>query len=86
MQVGRDPRWVVLTEAGEYSIIGRYREPGPDEISAAEDALSRAGRRGWIAIMSQSEHSGGSPEFLPVRSLLAPIVSFEDAVRAFLAR
>ena len=52
MTASRDPRWVLLAETGEYSTLGRHREPGVEEIAAAEDALIRAGRAGWLAIMS----------------------------------
>lgn len=82
----RDPRWVVLTEAGDYSIFGRHREPDESDIARVEMELERLGLAGWIAIMSHSAHARTPPELLMVRPLRAPRTPFEDAVRAFRAR
>jgi hypothetical protein len=83
MPTPRDPRWVLLAETGEYSILGRHREPGEEDIVAAETALARAGRSGWLAVMSHSAHSRVVPEFVMVRPLRDPQTSFADAVQAF---
>lgn len=83
MQGARDPRWIVIAESGEYSIIGRHREPAEDDIIAAESALARIGRAGWLAIMSQSAYSCTRPEFLMVRPLGNPGTSFNKAIEAF---
>lgn len=69
MPVARDPRWVLLTESGEYSTLGRHREPSEDDIAAAESALARAGQSGWLAVMSHSAHYRGTPELVMVRLL-----------------
>ena len=86
MPIARDPRWVLLTETGEYSTLGRYREPNADEIAAAESALARAGSSGWIAVMSHSVHARAVPELIMVRPLREPRVPFEEAVRKFRIR
>lgn len=78
-----DPRWVLLTESGEYSTLGRHREPSEEDIAAAESALSRAGRSGWLAVMSHSAYSRAVPELIMVRSLCDPQTAFADAVQAF---
>jgi hypothetical protein len=83
MPVTRDPRWVLLTESGEYSTLGRHREPSEDDIAAAESALARAGRSGWLAVMSHSVHSRAIPELVMVRPLGDPQTAFGDAVQAF---
>lgn len=83
MPTARDPRWVLLAESGEYSTLGRHREPDDETITAAEAALAKAGRAGWIAVMSHSVHERSMPELLMVRPLREPGTSFADAVQAF---
>lgn len=86
MPTARDPRWVLLAESGEYSILGRHREPDADDIAAAEAALAQAGRAGWLAVMSHSAHARTAPELVMVRPLRDPRTPFEDAVQAFRRR
>ena len=86
MPRAKDPRWIILTEAGDYSILGRYREPGPDDIREAEASLTLLGLAGWLVVMSQSAHADGTPEFVMVRPLCTPTASFDKAVRAFRLR
>jgi len=82
----KDPRWVVLAETGEYATLGRHREPDEDEIASAEMALTRAGRSGWLAVMSHSIYSGTTPEFVMVRPLGDPRTTFKDAVQVLRRR
>lgn len=86
MTPARDPRWIMLLESGEYSIVGRHREPDPDDIARFEAALGRAGQAGWLAVMDRSEHAAGTPEILMVRPLRAPTTPFGEAVVTFLER
>jgi len=86
MPVARDPRWVLLAETGEYSTLGRHREPEEEDILAAETALARVGRSGWIAVMSHSAYERTAPELVMVRPLRDPRTPFEDAVEAFRRR
>jgi hypothetical protein len=86
MPNAHDPRWVVLAETGEYSTLGRHREPDQDDIAAAEAALAQAGRAGWVAVMSHSAHARTAPELVMVRPLRDPRTSFEEAVQAFRRR
>ena len=86
MPTPRDPRWVLLAETGEYSILGRHREPGEEDITAAEAALAGVGRSGWLAVMSHSAHSRVAPELVMVRPLRDPETPFAEAVQAFLNR
>ena len=83
MPVARDPRWVLLAETGEYSTLGRHREPDEQDIAAAEIALAQAGRSGWVAIMSHSVHQRVVPELVMVRPLCDPKTPFSLAVEAF---
>jgi hypothetical protein len=86
MPTPRDPRWVLLTEAGEYSTLGRHREPSEEDIATAEVALAWAGRSGWLAVMSHSVHARTPPELVMVRPLRQPQTTFEDAVQALRER
>jgi hypothetical protein len=86
MPNARDPRWVQLAESGEYSTLGRHRQPDEEDIAAAEAALAKVGRAGWIAVMSHSVHERTMPELLMVRPLRDPGTSFADAVQAFRRR
>ena len=86
MPTARDPRWVLLAETGEYSTLGRHREPDDDDIAAAETALARSGRSGWLVVMSHSVHSRTAPELMMVRPLRDPQTPFADAVQAFRSR
>lgn len=83
MPDAKDPRWVILVETGDYSILGRHREPEPNDIAAAESSLTRLGLAGWLAVMSHSAHDPGSPNFLMVQPLRQPTISFDLAVQAF---
>jgi hypothetical protein len=86
MPTARDPRWILLAESGEYSTLGRHREPAQEDITAAEAALASAGRSGWLAIMSHSIHATTFPEFVMVRALREPTIPFADAVKALQSR
>ncbi len=83
MVAARDPRWILLTETGEYSTLGRHREPDETDVAAAEAALARVGQAGWVAVMSDSVHSGAIPELVMVRPLCGPQSPFDQAVKAF---
>jgi hypothetical protein len=86
MTTRRDPRWVILLETGEYSIVGRNREPDQDDIARFEAALDRESRAGWLAVMDRSEYAPGTPEIMMVRPLRTPTTPFEQAVTAFRVR
>jgi len=86
MPTVRDPRWVLLTETGQYSTIGRHSEPGEADIAAAETALARVGLSGWVAVMSNSVHGSTAPALMMVRPLRDPRTPFADAVHAFRSR
>lgn len=75
-----------MTETGDYAILARHREPGPDDIAAAEASLSRLGLAGWLAIMSQSLHTRGMPELVMVRTLHTPTTPFDLAVKRLVGR
>jgi hypothetical protein len=86
MPTPRDPRWILLAETGEFSTLGRHREPGEEDVAAAENALAQVGRAGWLAVMSHSAHSRAKPEFVMVRPLGNPVTSFQEAVQAYRRR
>jgi len=86
MPAAPDPRWILLAETGDYSTIGRHRDPNEEDIAAAEAALAHAGHSGWIAIMSSSVHTRTAPEVVMVRPLRNPGLTFDAAVQAFRKR
>ena len=86
MPKAEDPRWIVLAESGDYSTLGRHREPEEEELASAETALRSVGQAGWVAIMSHSAHARTIPDLMMVRVLGEPNLSFDDAVDAFRKR
>lgn len=83
----RDPRWILLTEDGDHSTVGRHREPDDDDVARATAALQEHGKAGWIAVMSQSGYARGVPEVMMVRALGAEsAASFDVARERLLAR
>jgi hypothetical protein len=86
MPAARDPRWVLLAETGEYTAVGRAREPDEDDIARAEAALARTGQSGWLVVMGGSAYSRREPDLVMVRPLRNPTSSFDAAVQAFRRR
>lgn len=82
----RDPRWIIITESGEWGLAGRHTGPSEDEISVMEANLVRQGAAGWLAIASGSFYSKGFPEIVMSRPLGSPCISFEAAIEALKAR
>lgn len=76
----RDPRWILLSENGDYSIVGRHREPEPEDIARLEASLAGHGLGGWLAIASNSFHAPVFPEMIMERVLGDPKASFDRAV------
>ena len=81
----KDPRWIVLTEDGRYTTVGRYREPDEDDISRLEETMRGQGLAGWLAILSQSAYATGKPEVVEVRPLAKPADAFETGRARLLA-
>ena len=86
MKSSRDPRWIVLSESGDYSTLGRHSEPDDSMLKNLAEALVKANLGGWLAIMSSSLHSSAIPEFLMVRCLRPSGVTFDAAVKNLLRR
>lgn len=82
----RERRWMLLTEGGDHTWLGRHSDPTEDEIGAAEAALRRAGTGGWLAIGEGDYWSRGPYALLEVRRLNSPSASFDAGMSAFLAR
>lgn len=82
---GPDPRWVILTEAGEYALVGRSVPPSDAEIDEWERRYAAAGEAGWLAVMDRSEYGQGSPVFTMVTVFGNPGVTFDSAVAAWRA-
>ena len=73
----KDPRWIVLTEDGRYSTLGRHREPEEADIAQVEETMRSQGLAGWLAILSQSAYASGLPDVVHVRPLATPTAPFE---------
>lgn len=80
----RERRWIVLGTDGRHVMLGRHSDPDEGEVLAAEQALSRQGLAGWLAVMEGDYWSrDGRPVLMMVRALAGPVDSFEDAATAF---
>ncbi|MFZ0509017.1 MAG: hypothetical protein WBE85_04625 [Methylocella sp.] len=80
-----DRRWVVVSEDGRYTTIGRASNPTDGQIRDAEDALRRQGLAGWLAIMSWSAYGTKVPSLIEVRPLASPAKSWDEVSAACLA-
>lgn len=83
----RERRWLLLSEGGSHSWLGRATDPSESEISAAEAALRRAGVGGYLVVSEGDYWSSSEMSVLRVRDLAgATEEGFQAAVKAFLAR
>lgn len=82
----RERRWLLLAETGDHSWLGRARDPGEDEIGAAEASLQRVGIGGFLAVSEGDYWSRGPMSLLEVRRLNTPGASFDAAGAAFLRK
>jgi hypothetical protein len=80
-----DRRWVIVTEDGRYTTIGRASDPTDGQIRAAEDALCRQGLAGWVAVMSGSAYGTKAPSLMVVCPLASPTKSWGEVSAACLA-
>ena len=78
-----DRRWILLTENGEWTTIGRSRDPSDEDIGHAEAEFRSRGLAGWLAVMSGSQYASDMPTLLEVRPLAQPKRSFSEAADAF---
>jgi hypothetical protein len=83
--VTRERRWIVLVEDGRLGgTLGRHTDPTDDELTAVEKSLLDQGLAGWVAITEGIYYSAEEMSLLKVRELGRPIVTWDDAVTAFL--
>lgn len=75
-----DLRWIILTETGEISLLGRVAPPSEEELPRHASALLACGMNGWLATMDRSAFSAGQPVFEMIRPLGSPTSLFSDAV------
>ena len=80
-----DRRWVIVSEDGRYTTIGRASDPTEAQIREAEEALRRQGLAGWLAVMSGSAHGTNVPSLMAVRPLASPTKPWDDVSAACLA-
>ena len=79
-----DRRWVIVSEDGRYTTIGRATDPTEEELRNAEDSMRRQGVAGWLAVMSGSAYGAELPSLMNVRPLASPVKSWADASAACL--
>ena len=79
-----DRRWVIVSEDGRYSTLGRATDPTDLQIKAAEEALHAQGLAGWLAVMSGSPYGKRAPTLMEVRPLASPTRPWQDAAAACL--
>ena len=79
-----DRRWVIVSEDGQYTTIGRASDPTDGQIRDAENALRRQGLAGWLAVMSGSAYGTNLPSLMAVRPLASPIKSWNEVSAACL--
>jgi hypothetical protein len=77
-----DRRWVIVSEDGRYTTIGRASDPTDAQIRDAEDALRRQGLAGWLAVMSGSAYGTKVPSLMAVRPLASPIKPWDEVSAA----
>lgn len=77
-----DRRWVIVSEDGRYTTIGRASDPTDAQLREAEDALRRQGLAGWLAVMSGSAYGRKVPSLMVVRPLASPTKSWHEASHA----
>ena len=76
-----DRRWVLVTDGGAISTLGRAADPTENELARIEETLCANGVGGWLAIQSHSFYrSPPPPTFVAVRRLGVEGISFEDVV------
>jgi hypothetical protein len=80
-----DRRWIVVSEDGRYSTLGRASDPTDLQIEAAAAALRQQGLAGWLAVMSGSPYGKRVPTLLEVRPLASPTRPWTEAAAACLA-
>jgi hypothetical protein len=80
-----DRRWVVVSEDGRFSTLGRASDPTDLQIEAAAEALREQGLAGWLAVMSGSPYGKRVPTLMEVRPLASPTRPWPDAAAACLA-
>ena len=82
-----DRRWVVMTDDGAVSTLGRATDPTQEELARVEEMLAAQGVGGWLAIQSHSVYRGPPPPtFVEVRRLGRDGRPFEDVIASVLAR
>ena len=82
-----DRRWVVMTDDGSMSTLGRATDPTKEELASVQDSLAARGIGGWLAVQSHSfDRAPPPPTFVCVRRLGPSGLSFEHAAAAVSSR
>lgn len=81
----KETRWLVLSTDGRHVTLGRHRDPEPDEILQAENALKGQNMSGWLVLMKGGYYTQREPQLMMVRPLGEPGEAWTSAVAGFMA-
>ena len=85
-QPNLETRWIVLGADGRHMVLGRHKDPTPEEVAAAEAGLAAQGLAGWLVLMKGSYYVQRKPSLMMVRALANPARAFEEAAADFEAK
>ena len=80
-----ETRWLILTTDGHHVTLGRHRDPEPEDIEKAEQALLEQSRSGWLVLMKGAYYARTKPQLMIVRAMGEPGDAWEKAVDGFAA-
>jgi hypothetical protein len=65
----REKRWIVVTQDGRHSTIGRHSDPTADELDTISGQLDSARIAAWLAISEGAYYGAGAITLMMVRRL-----------------
>ena len=81
----KERRWIVLSEDGRHTTLGRHTDPSEEQLTLAAEGLRAIGHGGWLAV-TEGQYYSITPENLAVmlvRELAPTSTTWEAAVDAF---
>jgi hypothetical protein len=85
-RMSREKRWIVLTEDGRHTTVGRHSDPTEDEVRDARIGLRAMSLGGWLALTEGVYYSRGGMSIILVRELEPAKITFDDAAQLFLGK
>jgi hypothetical protein len=81
----REKRWLVLSQDGRHTWLGRHRDPDSSDIEQAAEGLARQGITGWLAVSEGVYYDASQVITVMIVKPLHGEGDFESAVEAFQA-